>query len=601
MELELMALTPSGRLIPVASGRNPACAVSGVPGDGDLFCEELGDRAVFCRIEGGVAHLSAARGLKKEKPAQLVAGESRTFAGLLWMAAQSVEAAAEKPADSNDPSAWLVDWLISASAQRLGFERSMRDAAARLGNDVGSTSTVLVLLEGGARLVAWQGLSIDDAQRLWGRIPESLSAEILRAGARLVLPEDLGRATPGDTTIFVRGVKSVAGFPIVVEGRVYGILLVGFENVVRDLSDEKTRFLQRAASVFGVALQRALLREQLDASAFVATAQGVARDRLMIGKSRALTAVYGLLEKLAPSSVPILVSGESGTGKELAAREVHRLSPRAAGPFIAVNAAALPATLVEAELFGYRRGAFTGALSDRSGLVEQAAGGTLFIDEIAEVPFPLQAKLLRVLQEKCVTRLGDNKPRAIDFRLVTASHADLQAMVRARTFREDLYYRIAGARIELPPLRERKDDILALADFFKTRYATTHQIPDKEWSAAARTALVQNGWPGNVRELQFSVERALLLADGPVIQAKDLGEIAANQEMPDIDPERSGASAAELPLSESKEDWMRGRIVDALDKNGWNKAATARTLGIGLRTLFRYIDQLGIRRADHGA
>jgi DNA-binding NtrC family response regulator len=247
--------------------------------------------------------------------------------------------------------------------------------------------------------------------------------------------------------------------------------------------------------------------------------------------------------------------------------------------------------LIESELFGHKRGAFTGALSDRIGLIEQADGGTLFIDEIGELSTFMQTKLLRVLQEKTFTRVGDTALKTSDFRLVAATHRNLQEMIASGLFREDLYYRIAGALISMPPLRERRSDIMLLATFLRTRFAKNHGMTDKQWSSSAVETLENLPWPGNVRELANVVARAFVMADGSMIHAKDFADFAA-VETPaaaiDIAQEHQST------LEEARDAWMKRFLSKALDRHKGRRTDTAKALGIGERTLFRYIEQLDI-------
>ncbi|MBM4251884.1 MAG: hypothetical protein FJ146_07925 [Deltaproteobacteria bacterium] len=317
-------------------------------------------------------------------------------------------------------------------------------------------------------------------------------------------------------------------------------------------------------------------------------------DRLMVGHSPGLLAVYQLITRLAPVNVATLITGETGTGKELVAREIHRLSGRAAGPLITVNAVAMPASLVESELFGHRRGAFTGAQNDRVGLIEKADGGTLFLDEIGELSPEIQAKLLRVLQERSFTRIGDNTPRHSDFRLVTATHRNLPELIASGKFREDLYYRIAAANIQMPPLRERREDIAPLVLHFHRRFTEEHGLSPKRWSTSALHFLSDLPWPGNIRQLEHCVRRALVMCDGPLVQPSHLdGELGGdlNAAWKCIDELQA---VTQPTLDEARNAWMRRFLQRALAKHNGRRSDTAKALGIGERTLFRYIEQFGI-------
>jgi transcriptional regulator with PAS, ATPase and Fis domain len=242
----------------------------------------------------------------------------------------------------------------------------------------------------------------------------------------------------------------------------------------------------------------------------------------MVGASAAMLRVFALIERLAPSDLTVLVLGETGTGKELVARSLHRRGRRAAGPFVALNCAAIPTTLIESELFGVERGAYTGAVTSHPGAVERAGGGTLFLDEIAELPLGVQSKLLRVVQERSVQRLGGTKSKSVDVRFVAATHQDVAHCVETGGFRRDLFHRLDEARLQLPPLRERGGDVDLLADVILERCAADLERPIR-LTEPARAALHGHAWPGNVRELENCLRRAATLATGGVIEAAALG------------------------------------------------------------------------------
>jgi two-component system response regulator FlrC len=262
----------------------------------------------------------------------------------------------------------------------------------------------------------------------------------------------------------------------------------------------------------------------------------------LIAESPAIQTILSRCTRVASTDATVLLTGESGVGKDVFAREVHKRSPRAANPYVAINCAAIPETLLESILFGYERGAFTGAVKQQEGKFEQANGGTIFLDEIGEMPLELQAKLLRVLQDKVVERIGANKSVEIDLRIIAATNRDLPARVAAGQFREDLYYRLAVFPIAIPPLRERVEDLLPLARYFVTKYGVTMGHAKASLSQAAAERIVGYGWPGNVRELENAIQRALLLSDSGVIGPAELelGEIGAAS-MP------AGAPAAVVP------------------------------------------------------
>jgi two-component system response regulator AtoC len=286
---------------------------------------------------------------------------------------------------------------------------------------------------------------------------------------------------------------------------------------------------------------------------------------------------------MADADVALLITGESGTGKEVIARAIHRASPRAPRAFIGINCAAIPESLLESELFGHVRGAFTGATADKTGLFEAANGGTLLLDEIGELPVGLQAKLLRVLQEAEIRRVGDQKTRKVDVRVLAATARDLQAEARAGRFREDLFYRINVVAIALPPLRERREDIAPLARHFAARLAQRFGRP-LSLTDATIAWLEDQQWPGNVRELENAIERAAVLSNQEVLNPTDL----RHEPLPSSHSPESGT------LREATERAEREAITAALHATSGNRREAARNLGVSLRTLFYKIERYGL-------
>ena len=306
----------------------------------------------------------------------------------------------------------------------------------------------------------------------------------------------------------------------------------------------------------------------------------------LIGPSEVMQQVFALAQKIAPCDVSVLITGETGTGKELLARAMHRMSLRAAQPFVAFSCANLPETLVEDELFGHEKGAFTGALTMRRGRLEMADRGTLFLDEVGDLGIGLQPKLLRVLQERTFERLGGNTPVAVNLRLVCATNRNVAEMVQQGKFREDLYYRLNVVQIHLPALRERRDDIPCLAYHFLQRFAQQFGKKSKRFSRLALQALEEYDWPGNVRELENVIQRAVVLAEGPTIEVWNL-------------PAMFGKGFEQKRVAHSYEEevreFKRRLILRTLRECGWRKSETARTLGMARNYLHRLINQLQIR------
>lgn len=315
-------------------------------------------------------------------------------------------------------------------------------------------------------------------------------------------------------------------------------------------------------------------------------------DRHWIGEDPAMRAIETLVARVAPTATTVLITGESGTGKEVFAREIHRLSPRAAGPFVAVNVAALPESLLESELFGYEKGAFTGAIARRAGLFELASGGTLFLDEVGEMSPATQVKLLRVLQERTVTRVGGERAIPVDARIVAATNRDLEADVGTGRFREDLYFRLNVIRLRVPPLRERPGDIAPLAGAFLARFASEMGKDIRGIEPAALRSLESHPFPGNVRELENAVERAVILCDGDALKARDFWPESGSTHG-DAAHGGAGHDAADGEPVTVREAERRA-IVAALARNGEHRERTARELGISRRTLLNKMREYGL-------
>jgi two-component system, NtrC family, response regulator AtoC len=307
----------------------------------------------------------------------------------------------------------------------------------------------------------------------------------------------------------------------------------------------------------------------------------------IVARSGKMQAVLALIERVAPTNATVLIGGESGVGKDLVARAIHQHSHRAAGPFVKINSTAIPETLLESELFGYEKGAFTGATASKPGKFELANKGTLFLDEIGDVPQAIQVKLLRVLQEREFERLGGTKTLKVDVRLIAATNRDLRAALEEGTFREDLYYRLNVVAIDIPPLREHKEDIPDLARFFLEKFARESGEPAKQITPAALQLLVDFHWPGNVRELENILQRALALSSGSVIDAADIHFDHAA-------PRPSAETAPVLPEGMTIEQWEEEIIREALRRANGNKSQAARSLGLSRNALRYRLSKMGV-------
>ena len=311
------------------------------------------------------------------------------------------------------------------------------------------------------------------------------------------------------------------------------------------------------------------------------------------GRSPRVLQIVEVIRTAAPSDASVLIEGESGTGKELIAAAFHAQSLRASGPYIRINCAALPSELIESELFGYRKGAFTGADRDKRGLIEAAAGGTLLLDEIAEMPAHLQTKLLRVLQDRRVRRLGDEQEVAVDFRLLCSTNRDTAQMIQDGTLRKDLFFRVSTIRVKVPPLRERHDDVAPLAERFLRAYADKYQKRIRAVSPAALSTLARYDWPGNVRELESVVEHAVLFARGEELRPEDLPE--------HLQASTAAPSACVIPPYMTMEEIEREAIAQTLARTGGNVKKTAEILDYHRPTLYRKLKKFGLMADDEEA
>ena len=315
----------------------------------------------------------------------------------------------------------------------------------------------------------------------------------------------------------------------------------------------------------------------------------------MVGRHPEMARIYQLITQIASTPTTVLITGESGTGKELVARAIHARSERKSQPFVAVNVAAIPEALVESELFGHEKGAFTGAHAKKLGRFEMAHGGTVFLDEIGTLRLDLQAKLLRVLQEREIERLGGVRPVPVDVRILAATNVNLRSAVRARTFREDLYYRLNVVPIHVPPLRERREDIPALVEHFVRKIARECNRDVRGVSVGALEVLTRYDWPGNVRELENVLHRAVVLTRNPVIQLQDVPLDVAMPETGSRLGEDTGP-----PLREAMEQFERQYILRVLEGTGWNVSRAARRLGVHRNTVLTKLSGWGIQRPTTG-
>jgi transcriptional regulator with GAF, ATPase, and Fis domain len=413
-----------------------------------------------------------------------------------------------------------------------------------------------------------------------GAISDSIVRRVLETGRPLIvsdaLSDDVFRTS--ESVVALR-LSSVMCAPLVSQGQVTGALYVGNDRVKGLFQKGQLDLLGIFAGQASLILQNAILLSALRADKEKLAAE--LKDKRfgeIIGVCPSMMEVFRKLQKVATTDISVLITGETGTGKELIARELHRRSNRVNGPFVVINCGAIPENLIESELFGHVKGAFTGAVASRPGKFQAADKGTLFLDEIGELPLNLQVKLLRALQERVVFRVGDSKPEKVDIRVVAATNRILEDEIKGGRFREDLYYRLNVVNIFCPPLRERGDDVIIIAKALLTKYADELHSPVQGFTPQALAAIRKNNWPGNIRQLENRIKKALVLCDKTLLGVEDL------------ELDQAGESPI-LPLEKAKEEFQRKYVLEVLERNNGNRTQTARDLGVDPRTIFRYLER----------
>ncbi|MBP9113573.1 MAG: sigma 54-interacting transcriptional regulator [Polyangiaceae bacterium] len=416
-----------------------------------------------------------------------------------------------------------------------------------------------------------------------GAISDSIVQRVIETGRAVIVSDALTDAqfSSSESVVALR-LSSVMCAPLMAQGQVIGALYVGNDRVKGLFDRSQLDVLAIFAGQASLILQNALLVSSLRENAEKLTAE--LQDKRfgeIIGNCAPMMEVFRKVQKVASVDINVLITGETGTGKELIAREIHRRSNRANGPFVIINCGAIPENLIESELFGHVKGAFTGAFASRPGKFQVADKGTIFLDEIGELPLNMQVKLLRVLQERVVTRVGDSKPEKIDIRVVSATNRTLETEIREGRFRDDLFYRLNGVNIWLPPLRDRGDDVLIIAKTLLSKYADEFGSKVQGMTPQALAAIKKFSWPGNIREMENRIRKALILCDRALLDAEDLGLGV-------------GSESNILPLEKAKEEFQRRYVLEALERNSGNRTQTARDLGVDPRTIFRFLEREGI-------
>jgi transcriptional regulator with GAF, ATPase, and Fis domain len=439
----------------------------------------------------------------------------------------------------------------------------------------------IVLMESGEPVVkVARNLRRETISDAVSHLSDSILAKVVETRKPLIVSDAVADAQfKNSLSVMNLKLTSVMCVPLLERGNLIGIIYVGNDNV-RQLFDEASlEILTIFASQAALLLRNALLVNELQLDNR-SLQERIERMRFgeILGSAPSMQEVFRKVQKVAATDITVMVTGETGTGKELIARELHNRSPRIKGPFISINCGAIPENLLESELFGHVRGAFTGAVANKPGRFQAAHKGTLFLDEIGEMPLALQVKILRALQDRMVTRVGDTANEPIDIRVIAATNRELEAEVKAGRFREDLYYRLNVVHLHLPPLRERGDDIVVLARYMLSRYGPEYGNKVRGFTPGAIAAVKRHRWPGNIRELENRIKKAVVLADKALLGPDDLG--INPDELPPI-----------LPLTEAREKWQREYINEVLGLNAGNRTKTARDLGVDPRTIFRHLEK----------
>jgi transcriptional regulator with GAF, ATPase, and Fis domain len=444
----------------------------------------------------------------------------------------------------------------------------------------------LILMENNElRVKVARNLGRENLEDALERVSDSIVAKVVQTRKALIISDALGDPEfKSSESVVNLKLLSVMCAPLMFKGDLFGLIYVGNDRLANRFEQRSLELLTLFASQASLLLQNALLLNDLTLD------NTELRKRLedhrygdIIGACPGMKDIYRRIDKIAGTDISVLIAGETGTGKELIARELHRRSPRAKGNFVTINCGAIPENLLESELFGHVKGAFTGAVATKAGKFQIASGGTLFLDEIGEMPPQLQVKLLRAIQDKIVSKVGDNRADPVDIRIITATHRVLEEEVKKGTFREDLYYRLNVVTLRLPPLRERGDDIVVIAKYFLQKYSKEFGSKVRGFTPTATIAMRKYGWPGNIRELENRIKKAVVLADKALLGPDDL----------DLHPENLEPI---MPLAQAKEEFQKRYINEVLQRNNGNRTKTAKDLGVDPRTIFRHLEKLEAER-----
>jgi transcriptional regulator with GAF, ATPase, and Fis domain len=457
---------------------------------------------------------------------------------------------------------------------------SLMDAVIEITN---ADKGFLILMEGDTiDIKVARNLKRENIADAVSQLSDSIMAKVIKTRRPVIISDALhDDEFASAKSVMQLKLSSVICVPLLDRGRLLGAVYVGNDSIVDLFQADTMKVLTVFAAQASLIIANALLLDELRVeNKRLGEKLELQRFGEIVGTSPPMQQVFRKVEKIAITDISVLITGETGTGKELIAREVHRRSPRAQKPFITINCGAIPANLLESELFGHVKGAFTGAVANKQGKFQAADGGTLFLDEIGEMPLDLQVKILRAIQEKIVVKVGDTRPEPVDIRIIAATNRDLEKEIAEGRFREDLYYRLNVVNVHLPPLRERGEDVLVIARYLLSRYAREYDSKVRGFSPNATVAIRKHNWPGNIRELENRIKKAIVLCESTVIGPDDLALSA--DALPPI-----------LTLQEAKDKFQREYINEVLALNNGNRTKTARDLGVDPRTIFRHLEKEG--------
>ena len=522
---------------------------------------------------------------KKEKRVRLRDGDALEFGESKLTFALHDGAPAALPAEPTGPGDIYGYREIVAFSEKLLRTRELGGLLTSLMDKVVELTRAdrgfLVLFEDGAPVVkVARNVGKEASDSAIAQLSDSIIAKVVREQQAVIVSDAVNDIEfKAAASVVNLKLASVMCVPLTDAGELFGLIYLGsnrvvnlFEqrmlDVVTVFASQASLLIRNAQLVDTLRSDNAALRQALEEKTFGE----------IVGSADRMQEVFRKVRKVAPTDVSVLITGETGTGKELIAREIHQRSDRNGKAFIVVNCGAIPENLLESELFGHVRGAFTGAIQTREGRFQAANKGTLFLDEIGEMPVALQVKLLRALQDKTVTKVGDVKPESVDIRIVAATNKNLDDEIKKGTFREDLFYRLNVVGIHLPPLRDRGEDLMLIARYFLKRYTEEYNSKVKGFSPQSAMLMKKYHWPGNIRQLENRIKKAIIMAERVQLAPEDM-------ELSDAD------LAPVVPLAQAKEDFQRQYINEVLARNNGNRTKTAHDLGVDPRTIFRHLER----------